>query len=59
MPTTLDGFVVAGSVVVNGLAAGNHLNHFGMMTTAFASHHVGLAVSNFITSNVSAANIAD
>lgn len=57
--STLNGFVVAGSVVVNVLAAGNHLNHFGMMTTAFASHHVGLAVSNLVVGDICSAHVAD
>lgn len=59
MPATLDGFVVAGSGVVTGLTAGNHLNRFGMMTAALTGHHVGLAVSNFVADNVCATHVAD
>ena len=57
--STLDGLLMAGSIVMNGLAAGSHLNHFGMMTAAFPGHHVGLAVGNLVAGDARAPNITD
>ncbi len=58
MPTTLDGLVVTSGIVMDDLAAGNHLEHLCMVSSAPAGHHMGLVVGYNITGDVCTADVA-